>query len=217
MADSPTRWQLACGVVAAPLFFAVSFAQAFTREGFDISRHYLSQLATGNAGWLQMANFITAGTLYVLCAAGMRKALSPGRGATWGPRLIGTFGLGLIAAGAFSTDPAGGFPPGSTVEGSSWHGALHQVAAMGAGLALLAGTQVFARRFAALKQRGWASFSAASGILYTVLPWTSAKLGGLVLAVASMIGWGWISIIAGRLLAQHTDPSESPTRQLEAA
>jgi hypothetical protein len=30
---------LVCGVVAGPLYLVVSFAQAFTRDGFDLSRH----------------------------------------------------------------------------------------------------------------------------------------------------------------------------------
>ena len=42
-----------------------------------------------------------------------KGVLHSGRGATWGPLLLGVYGLGLIAAGVFATDPALGYPPGA--------------------------------------------------------------------------------------------------------
>ena len=44
-------------------------------------------------------------------AIGLGRSFSNERGGTWGPRLIGLFGLSLIVAGMFSTDPAMGYPP----------------------------------------------------------------------------------------------------------
>src|SRR5207237_7918981 len=81
-----TRSQLLAGVVATPLFFGVGLAQAFSRPGFDLTRHFLSQLSAGEYGWLQMANFLVSGALYVICAMAMARTLSAGRAATWGPR-----------------------------------------------------------------------------------------------------------------------------------
>ena len=43
---------LACGVLAGPLFLTVLMIQAFTREGFDLSRHPLSLLSLGDLGWI---------------------------------------------------------------------------------------------------------------------------------------------------------------------
>src|SRR5215471_9879836 len=130
MAALSTRSQLLAGVIATPLFFAVALAQAFTRPGFDLKRHFLSQLSAGDYGWLQMANFIVTGALYVLCAVAMARTLPAGRGATWGPRLIGLFGLGLVAAGCFSADPANGYPAGSGNVQMTWHGMAHGFAAL---------------------------------------------------------------------------------------
>lgn len=76
---------VAGGVVAGPLFLAVWAVQAFTREGFDPGRHPISLLALGGAGWVQIANFVLTGSLYVAAAVGLKRA---GQG-TWGPRLIG--------------------------------------------------------------------------------------------------------------------------------
>ncbi|MFF5259997.1 hypothetical protein ACFY4C_13695 [Actinomadura viridis] len=38
---------LIAGAAAGPLFFASALTQMVTREGFDITRHPISQLATG--------------------------------------------------------------------------------------------------------------------------------------------------------------------------
>ena len=128
---------MACGVVAGPLFLAVLMIQAFTREGFDLSRHPLSLLSLGDLGWIQIANFVVTGALFIACAIGMRRVLRPGRSGTWAPRLVGAFGVGLILAGVFTTDAGAGFPPGAPAgspEQISWHGILHEV---GFGLAFL--------------------------------------------------------------------------------
>src|SRR5262249_47796206 len=166
MTTESTRWQLLAGVIAAPLFFIVALAQAFTRPGFELTRHFLSQLSAGDLGWLQMANFIVVGALYVLCAAAMGRVMSGGRGATWGPRLIALFGVCIIAAGVFLADPANGCPVGAADAELSWHGMAHGLAALSAGLALTAATFVFAARFLAQKRRPWAICSTVVGVVY---------------------------------------------------
>jgi hypothetical protein len=40
--------------------------QAVSRDGFDLRRHPLSQLATGDLGFVQITNFVLAG-IGVLC------------------------------------------------------------------------------------------------------------------------------------------------------
>jgi hypothetical protein len=54
-------------------------------DGFDLSRHPISLLSLGSLGWIQIANFVVTGGLYVACAVGMWRALRPGRNGTWGP------------------------------------------------------------------------------------------------------------------------------------
>ena len=71
---------LLCGIVAGPLFIAISLIQAFTRTGFDLARHPISLLGLGSLGWVQIANFVVCGVLYVLGAVGLRSALQLGRG-----------------------------------------------------------------------------------------------------------------------------------------
>jgi hypothetical protein len=118
--------------------------------------------------WIQIANFIVTGLLTIAGAAGMRRALQSGRGRTWGPLLLAVYGLGLIGAGFFSADPALGLPPGTPADAHSisWHGLLHFISAGVGFLGLIAACVVFARRFAGLKQWGWAVYSLATGVLF---------------------------------------------------
>src|SRR5688500_10281666 len=173
-----TRLLLTAGVLAGPLFVIVVAVQMLTREGFDLSRHPISLLSVGDLGWVQMANFVVGGILAFGFAAAVRRSLRAGRGATWGPRLLGAYGIGLIAGGVFAADPALGFPPG-TPDGIpasfSWHGTLHAFAPPLAFLALVASCVALARRFAADGERGWAIYSIATAAVAFVL---SAPVGG---------------------------------------
>lgn len=101
-----TRTLLTLGTVAGPLFIVVALIQPFFRSGFDPARHPLSLLSLGDLGWIQIANFVVAGLLFVASAFGMRRALRSSRGGTWGPWLIGIFGASLIGGGVFVADPA---------------------------------------------------------------------------------------------------------------
>src|SRR5687768_11673890 len=94
IATGLTRTLLTCGVVAGPLYIVVVVLQMLTRDGFDISRHPASMLSNGEQGWIQIATFAVSGLLFVACAIGLRRVLSPaaGRGGAWGPRLVGVFG-----------------------------------------------------------------------------------------------------------------------------
>src|SRR5438309_11281792 len=127
-APRPARLLLGCGVLAGSLFITVALAQAFTRPGFDVLRHPISLLSLGTLGWVQITDFVGSGVLFVAFATGVRRALHPGRAASWGPLLLAGFGLGLVIAGIFRTDPALGFPPGTpagTPAAASWHATLH--------------------------------------------------------------------------------------------
>lgn len=112
-------------------------------------------------------------------------------------RLIGFFGAGVIAAGVFVADPAAGYPVGVPA-GLSWHGVLHGVAAAVSGLAAGGrrgdpGPQVVRRG-----QRRWAAAAALASLAFVVLPFTASDQFGLMFALASVIGWGMLSVITGR-------------------
>jgi hypothetical membrane protein len=210
-----TRALLACGVVAGPLFLAVALLQALTRDGFDLGRHPLSLLSLGELGWIQIANFVVAGLLSVAFAVGLRRVLHPGRGSTWGPLLVGAYGVGLIGGGVFIADAGAGFPPGAPAgapEQLSWHGIVHDAAHLLAFLSLLAACFVLARRFAALGQRGWATYCVATGVaLLGLMAWPDRDTLLVQLAVAIVLGWAWLSVLAARLLRGLPDAAATPT------
>ncbi len=52
-----TKSLLGYGVIAGPIYVVVAAAQALTREGYDPTRHAVSQLSNGALGWIQIANF----------------------------------------------------------------------------------------------------------------------------------------------------------------
>ncbi len=171
------RAELACGVVAAPIFITAFTAIGAKRLGYDWRRDPVSSLGIGEQGWPQRANFGLAGVLYLLAALGLRQC--PGRAA--GPRavpaLVGAAGVGLIGSGLYVTDPVGEFPPvmpgtdGDGVEGSippeqarTRAGRLHNLFAIPifAGLPVAALASAF---WAARRQDvRWASYSAGSGV-----------------------------------------------------
>ena len=208
-----TKALLVGGVAAGPLYVVVGAIEAFTREGFDPTRHDLSLLANGKWGWIHIALLVASGILTVLGAVGMGRALGGGRGGTWGPLLLGVYGVGLIGAGLFVADPMNGFPsglPAGAYGDVSLHGLLHIVFGGVGFLGLIAACLVFARRFSALRERGWARFSAATGVLYFAAFFGIAmgsQQGGavltlvvLVFTVAVVLAWAWISAVAVRLL-----------------
>lgn len=197
-ARSRTGALLACGVVAGPIYITVAVLQMVIREGFDITRHPVSLLSNGDLGWIQIANFIVTGLLTIAFATGL--------GGTWAARLVGLCGGGVVAAGLFSADPMDGFPAGEPAV-LSWHGMLH-FAVGGIGfLALIAACLIMAHRHAAEGRRGWAAYSATTGVLFFAAFFgiaSGSRIPGInvAFAVAVVLGWTWISLTAVRLRNQ---------------
>ena len=198
-----TKSLLAYGVIAGPVFVVTALAQALTREGFDPARHEWSLLANGSLGWIQIADFILSGAMTIGFAAGLRRALRPGRGAIWAPRLLGLYGLGVIGAGIFRADPRLGFPVG-TPDGPgvvSWHGMLHFVTAGIGFLGLIAACFVLASRFVAEGRPGWAWYSRLTGIVFVAAFAGIASGQGnvainLAFTFAVIATWTWMSAVA---------------------
>ena len=173
----------------------------------------------------QIANFLICGVLALCFAFGLRQVFRSGKGATWGPLLLGIFGLSLIIAGLFVTDPSlGYYPPGTSGSTHTLHGTIHGINAPLAFGSLTIAIFVLARRFASDPAwRGWALYSLLTGSILVgsfiaslavavldekgILPNSPA---GLLERVAIIIGWVWIALLAIRLLRQMR-PSVSST------
>ncbi|NED14604.1 DUF998 domain-containing protein [Streptomyces sp. SID9124] len=194
-----TRWAVAGGMTAGPLFLASGLAQGFTRDGFDFTRNAISQLALGEAGWIQTATFLLTGALLLTGAVGLRRTLRGAPGGTWGPALTAVFALSFWAAAAFPADAGAGFPagaPDTTV--MTGHGTLHMAAGMIGYLALCAAFVILSRPLAAHGERGWAVAS-------RVVP--VAVLAGFMASAASVLaftagaglGLLWLTAVMRRL------------------
>lgn len=203
-----TRALLIAGAAATPLFIAVVVIQQLTRDGVDAKIHPLSLLSLGAFGWIQIGNFIIGGLLAFAGAFGIRRVLRGGPAGTWGPILIGWYGLALVYGGVFVTDPAFGFPVGTPDTAPSpadwsWHGTLHTFAAPMAGLTVIAAAFVFARRFRRDGRRDLAITAWAAVALYVVLSGIGFGLGDFrIVLVAGTVLWLVPTVVCWHLLAR---------------
>jgi hypothetical membrane protein len=203
-----TKSLLSAGAIAGPFYIIIGLIQAFTRPGFDITRHALSLLSNGDLGWIQITNFILSGLLVMAGALGIRRAIE-GKSKTWGTLLIGIYGLSLIGAGIFKADPAMGFPVG-TPEGTttmSTHGILHFMTGGIGFLALIAACFVFARRFGSMGEKSWAIYSIFTGIVFFASFVGIASGSGNPLTILGfwiglIFAWTWISLYTRRLMTE---------------
>jgi hypothetical protein len=196
-----TRALLTGGVVAGPLYVAVWLIQAFTREGFDITRHPASLLANGGPGWIQTANFVIAGLLSIGAAVGLRRTLN-GRGYRWAPRLLGAYGVGLLLAAIFPADPGAGFPVGTPADYAevSTRGMGQFVAGSIGFSGLIAACLVMAAHYRGAGRTAFSRYSAATGILFfAAFAGLSAGAGSrptiVAFDIAVILAWGWITAV----------------------
>ncbi|WP_327350434.1 DUF998 domain-containing protein [Streptomyces sp. NBC_01304] len=198
------RVLLAAGAAATPLWTVTAMAQALTRDGFDLTRHPFSMLANGSLGWIQIANFLLVGLLFIAAATGLRRVLHGTTGGTWAPRLVRVCGIGMLAAGIFTADPADGFPVGTPAgmpQSISWHGALHMAAGTATFAALIAACLVLARHFThtADRRRALACRAAAVAVVAgNGWAMSGGPAGSLTLAIGVIAGMGCLSLVAAR-------------------
>ncbi|MHC1559966.1 DUF998 domain-containing protein [Actinomycetospora sp. C-140] len=202
-----TRSLLGYGLLAGPFYVVIGLVQAFTRDGFDLTRHDLSLLANGSLGWIQIANLVLTGLMVIAAAVGMRRAmrvLRDGRGSVWGPRLVAGFGVGMVGAGAFVADPMNGFPPGTP------DGPATTVTASGIGhlvfgglgfLALIVACFVIARGYAERGRTAMAWFSRVTGVLFLVAfaglaSGSATPTVVLGFWVALIVAWTWLALVS---------------------
>jgi hypothetical protein len=201
---------LLCGAIAGPFFLFTVLIQDYTRPGFDPRLDPLSLLSLGDWGWVQIVNFALAGVLNLLYAIGLWRRLHTGRAGTWGPILIGAYGLGLLLVSIFRTDPSNGFPPGALAStGPSWHGAIHALGGLFVFVVLAAALGVFVRFFLERKEHWWAFYCLASAVLLILFffgSFPSAVLTARFLRLGTFVGWMAASVIAIKLVCAPDTP-----------
>ena len=212
-----TRFLIAGGAIGPLLFIIVLLIEGATRPGSNAWHNYGSSLSLSDQGWMQIANFLVCGLLILGFAIGLRQVFQTGRGSVWGPILLGIFGLALIVAGLFVTDPGLGYPPGTHGGGpQTLRGTIHGVAGLITFSSLPLASFVMARRFAGDPNwKGWALYSIVTGVLVIVSFIAATAVSaldesgvlpgsptGLFQRIGIVVGWSWIALLAIRLLRQ---------------
>ena len=210
---STTRLLLFCGAIGPLLFTVVFLIGGVVRPDYNAWITTISTLSWGDQGWLQITNFCLFGVLMLCFSIGLRRALRTGPGSLSAPILLFIAGLGLVTAGPFVTDPILGYPQGFPIVGPpSLHGTIHNIASLIVFIAIPAACFLMGWRFARdPASRGWAAYSIASGALVLVfVGWFFSSVmaashgviqpAGLLERIFSIIGCGWLSLLALRLM-----------------
>ena len=204
------RLLLACGAIAPLLNSVVILILGAIRPGYNAWIVPDSNLELGEGGWIQITNYLVTGALLLAFAIGLRLLLRTGRGSTWGPILLGIYGLTFIVTGIFVTDPVLGYPPGAS-SALTIHGAIHILFGLLQFTSLIAACFVLARRDAAdPARRGWSWYSVATGLLvaasYVAFVLTAKLLDGgptgLIERIGIIGGGIWVALLAIRLMSR---------------
>lgn len=196
-----TRALLLAGAFAGPLFYASGIVQMLTRPGFDLRIHPLSQLSTGELGWIQMLTFIVVGLGLICLSIGHRRVVTGGLGRAAIPVLIAIGGLGFIAAGVFPQDPTNGFPigvAGGPADEPTWHALAHMTAAIVAFTALAVAAIVALVR--AIRDRRVAAAVGNGIVALTLLAPVIPDIASVQVAITGLFAFGWCTATAISLL-----------------
>ncbi|WP_067541528.1 DUF998 domain-containing protein [Nocardia crassostreae] len=196
----------------ATLFIAAGILGGLTRDGFDMVKNPLSQLSTGDLGWLNIANFVISGLLVIAGAYGVREVLRGQPAGAWGPRWLALHGIGLIAGGVFVTDPAFGYPEGAPALGPdtlSWHGWLHAVAPIVGMIGAVGAMVVFALRWRRAGRNGLAVYTVVTLIAYVVLGFSvqatvnaEGYYNFIPLWIAGVVVAAWMIVLSLQVLSE---------------
>ena len=87
-----TKLLIACGAIGPLLFILMFLIESVTRPGYSAWHNFVSDLSESNQGWMQITSFLVCGLCVICFAFGLRQVFHSGKGALWGPLLLGVFG-----------------------------------------------------------------------------------------------------------------------------
>jgi hypothetical membrane protein len=190
------RKLLWCGVFAGPLFVLAFLVEGALRPDYDPMRHPVSSLALGPHGWTQTVNFLLAGVLTLTFFAAYRRVSGTRR--SW---LIAIWGLSLLAAGVFTSDPVSGYPPDTpAVPEPTFPGRMHDYLSLVGFVALAVAMVAFMRRSTAVFDVLCLTIFVA-GIFLSSAGFAQdprwVDVAGLLQRVAVVVAWAWLARLAG--------------------
>lgn len=188
---------LIIGVVTTLGFLLVLFVEGALRSGYRPMYHAGSELALGDRGWIQIANFLQMGLGMLAFAVGVARALDT----VAGPIFLAVFGFLLIVSGVFVEDPLRGYPPGveATVSRS---GKIHRAAGPLAFLALFVAALFLAGQLDGV----WRGYTLVTAVLgFGFMAWTGFSFQrdfeytGLVQRGLLLVYFTWIAVLGVHL------------------
>ncbi len=188
---------LACGLAAPILFVATFLVEGATRPGYNAWTDYVSELSLGIDGWMQVADFIASGWLLLAFSTAVYQAVRIGAAPRLTPIVFSVMGFGLIAAGAFPTDPV--------AARLTLHGELHTLAtAIIAGSAALGCILAWEDLRRDRRRSTWARWYLGAGMasisLFAISLFLPAGASpGLLERIALVAGSGEVLLYAQRL------------------
>jgi hypothetical membrane protein len=200
------------GTIGPVLFFVVLLVEGAVRPGYRPLRDTISELSLGPRGWIQTANFLVFGILFMVFARGVPASLEDSRAVRVGGTLLSSIGVGVLGCGLFRAEP---WPPSSM----SPSGVLHLLCAMVLIFALLpVATGVLIRAFAAdVRWRSLAPVTRLTsfvtlallvgGIAFMSPPGQPSRIGndyaGLIQRVDVAVFLAWQIAVARRIARSH--------------
>jgi len=211
------KCQLICGAVSGPLFILTFVIEGVMRTHYSQLHNPVSLLALGSFGWVQVVNFLITGVLVLVFANGLWRRYRTSRAMSISASLIAILAFGIIGAGVFTMDGSGVQYQGILTQTLhlSPHGILHRLFAGSTFCILPASSFVMACQFCKWQQKGWAIYSVISGmgalffffLLANAIDQSHGSIGyaGLYERISIVIGLGWLSVLAMKLLRTPAD------------
>jgi hypothetical protein len=139
------------GILAPILFVGVFSVEGSLRKGYDPLKMYISALALGNRGWIQISNFIVLGLLLFIFTFGLSKEFRTGKASRGGVIAFYIISVLFFISGPFVMDPTG-----TPANQMSVHGLIHGLAGGIVFLLMPIIIFIFLRRF--VSDNYWQSF-----------------------------------------------------------
>src|SRR5262249_38427622 len=99
------RFSAWCILVCSALYFGVIVFEGLLRPGYQSTTMFISELALGSRGFVQIANFIVFGLSILVFAMGVAFAFGTTRAGPIGVTLLVIVGICMVASGLFVMDP----------------------------------------------------------------------------------------------------------------
>jgi hypothetical membrane protein len=195
------------GIIGSILFIAVFTIEGLMRQNYDAFRMYISELALGPRGWIQIANFIIFGILLLVFTLSLANKFKGKRESKIGQALIAIIGINFILAGVFVIDPSAE---------KSLNGIIHNVSS--ALIFFLASISCFIffhlfREDPKWKNLSWWTLTTGIAILVLIvlmeMDGTSlSEWPGAIQRIAAITGLFWIFTFALKVLKEDKKKNE---------